>query len=137
MMYRGENDPVSKDDWIALAAFLDGGDAARRVHEVEAIGYMLAYARQTDAEVLAVPSDGGPGFYKLLFSFESSENLVDFLRLLHLNAVTARAEIEVPEAREIREARPFPTVLPVDVVPQIVQFADVLLSFHSRPQAMG
>lgn len=137
MTYRSEIPQVSNDDWIALAAFLDRGDAARCVHEVEAIGYMLAYARQTAAEVLALPSGGGPGFYRLLFSFTSPDNLVDFLRLLHLNEVTAQVEIDVPAAREIREARPFPAVLPVDVVPQIVQFADVLLSYHDRPQAMG
>ncbi len=127
---------VGQGDWIALAAFLDGDNPAHRLREVAAVGYMLAYARQTDAEMLAL-ADGVPGAYKLLFSFDSHDSLFDFLRLLHLNEVTAQAEIHLPKASEIRLARPLPTVLPVDLVPQIMQFADVLLSYRSQSPDMG
>jgi len=98
---------------------------------------MLAYARQTDAQMLALANQGKHGNYKLLFSFASSERLFDFLRLLHLNEATAQAEIHLPQDSEIRLARPLPSVLPVDLVPQIMQFADVLLSYRERPLDMG
>ena len=136
MNFPHENSDVGAGDWIALAAFLDGDDAAHRLREITTVGYMLAYARQTDADMLAL-ANGEPGTYKLLFSFDSHDSLFDFLRLLHLNEATAQAEIHLPEASEIRLARPLPSVLPVDLVPQIMQFADVLLSYRDQSLDMG
>lgn len=97
---------------------------------------MLAYARQTDAEMLAL-ADGVPGAYKLLFSFNSHDSLFDFLRLLHLNEATAEAVIHLPLSSEIRLARPLPSVLPIDLVPQIMQFADSLLSYRDQFPDIG
>jgi hypothetical protein len=136
MNFPHANSDVGEGDWIALAAFLDGDNPAHRLREVASVGYMLAYARQTDADMLAV-ADGKPGTYKLLFSFDSHDNLFDFLRLLHLNEATSKAEVHLPEASEIRSARPLPTVLPFDLVPQIMQFADVLLSYRDQSLDAG
>lgn len=127
---------LGEGDWIALAAFLDGDNPAHRLREVAAVGYMLAYARQTDGDMLAL-ADGAPGAYKLLFSFYSHDNLFDFLRLLHLNEATSQAEVHLPKASEIRSVRPLPSVLPGDLVPQIMQFADVLLSYRDQSPALG
>jgi hypothetical protein len=128
---------VNKGEWIALEASLDGHDPVSRAAEVEAFGYMLAYARQTDAEVLAVAISAERGAYKLLFSFNRTEDLLDFLRLLHLNPATGRTKIYVPQASEIRSARPLSSVLPVEIVPQIMQFAAGLLSYLDRRLDVG
>ena len=123
-------------EWIALAAVLSGNDVAGRSREVATLGYMLAYARQTDAQVLAVASDAEQGLYKLLFSFSSVEDVFDFMRMLYLNEATAHADVHIPLAAEIDSARPISCVLPANLIPQILQFADVLLSYRNGPVGM-
>jgi len=86
----------------------------------EAIGYMLAYAQMTDTRMLALVGDRKEDAYELLFSFNSSENKAEFLRLLQANDATAceDEEILVPHKGEIEAAQPIAKVLPEDVLRQ-------------------
>ena len=90
---------------------------------------MLAYAEQTGAEMSVLRGPAATDDYKFLFRFGSPDSRFDFLHLLQLNDVTAREEEDfltlTPD--EIASARPISHVLPMDLVPKVLAFVDVLL----------
>ncbi len=108
-------------DWIVLIEFLPRNDIEDRTQAAERIGYMLAYAQMTDTRMLALVGDPQPDAYELLFSFNSSENKTEFLRLLKSNEETncEDEEILIPHPSEIEAAQPIARVLPEDVMRQV------------------
>jgi hypothetical protein len=112
----------NEDDWIVLTEFLREDDQEDRSRGAEAIGYMLAYANMTDTRMLALVGSAKDGAYELLFSFNSTENRMEFLRLLQSNEATAcqEEEILIPRQEEIDAAQPITRVLPADVFRQVM-----------------
>jgi hypothetical protein len=80
----------------------------------EAIGYFLGYSHLTDTRMIALLGDPQADAYELLFSFSSEENKRKFLALVQSNELTETEPdlIMVPDASEIRDARPIGEVLP-------------------------
>ncbi len=96
---------------------------------------MLAYANMTDTRMLALVGSAKDGAYELLFSFNSTENKLEFLRLLQSNEATAceEEEILVPRQEEIDAAQPIARVLPTDVFRQVMVTSTMLASDdHSK-----
>jgi hypothetical protein len=118
-----------ENDWIVLIAFLPRHDAEDRARATEAIGHMLAYAQMTDTRMLALVGDPEADAYELLFSFNSSENKTEFLRLLKSNEETncEDEEILIPTQKEIDAAQPIAKVLPEDVIQRVTLIATMLL----------
>jgi hypothetical protein len=115
------------EDWIVVIEFLPRHDPEDRARATESIGYMLAYAHLTDTRMLALLGDADA--YELLFSFSSSENKLQFLRLLRSNEVTDCEDemIMVPHQKEIDAAQPLFQVLPADVFQQVTLTATALI----------
>lgn len=115
--------------YIAVQVSIGAHDGSRRPSSVEIVGYMLAYAEQTGAEMSVLRGPAATDDYKFLFRFGSPDSRFDFLHLLQLNDVTAREEEDfltlTPD--EIASARPISHVLPMDLVPKVLAFVDVLL----------
>lgn len=118
----------NEEDWITLLEYLRDDDKKDRLRGAEAIGYMLAYARVTDTRMLALIGSAKDGAYELLFSFKSSANKTEFLRLLQANDATAceEEEILVPRQSEIEAAQPIATMLPQDVLSHVFGIAAML-----------
>jgi hypothetical protein len=118
----------NEEDWITLLEFLRDDDKEDRQRGAEAIGYMLAYSRMTGTRMLALVGGAKDGAYELLFSFNSSANKAEFLRLLQANDATAceEEEILVPRQTEIAAAQPIATVLPRDVLSHVFGIAAML-----------
>lgn len=104
-------------------------DVQDRAIGAEAIAYMFAYSHMTDTRMLALLGDPDADMYELLFSFSSSDNRVEFLRLLKSNDATncGDEEILVPIQAEIEAAQPIARVLPEDVMRQVTITATMLL----------
>lgn len=119
---------------IALPGYISAEDAYQRAWAAEFIGYLLAYAEQTDTVMRALHHHSAPGAYKFVFCFKTRDGEFDFLRLLQLNHMTARIgqELSSAESHEITDARPISHVLPMDMVPRILAFADALLGRSVR-----
>lgn len=119
---------------IVLSGYISAEDAHQRALAAEFIGYLLAYAEQTDTVMRALHNHSAPGAYKFVFCFKTRDGEFDFLRLLQLNHVTARSgqELSSAESSEIADARPISHVLPMDLVPRILAFADALLGRSIR-----
>ena len=117
-----------EEDWIVMIEFLRRDDEEDRARGAESIGYMLAYAQMTDTRMLALVGDPNADVYELLFSFSSSENKAEFLRLLRSNDATdcEDDEILVPRQDEIEAAQPIARVLPEDVMRQVTLIAAML-----------
>lgn len=125
----------NEQDWVVLMEFLRDDDQEERFRGAEAIGYMLAYANMTDTRMLALVGSAQDGAYELLFSFNSTENKMEFLRLLQSNEATAceEEEILVPRQEEIDAAQPIARVLPADVFRQVMVTFMMLTSHdHSK-----
>lgn len=118
----------NENDWIVLIEFLPQHDAEDRAQAAERIGYMLAYARMTDTRMLALLGDPEADAYESLFSFNSSENKDEFLRLLRSNETTNCDDemILVPIQKEIDDAQPLFKVLPREVFHQATLIAATL-----------
>lgn len=115
--------------------FLRDDDQEDRSRGAEAIGYMLAYANMTDTRMLALVGGAKDGAYELLFSFNSTENKLEFLRLLQSNEATAceEKEILVPRQEETDAAQPITCVLPADMFRQVMVTSTMLASNdHSK-----
>jgi hypothetical protein len=86
----------------------------------ETIGYLLAYARQTNTRSLALLADPHGVAYEILFSFHSPEEKSRFLELIRSNQELGNEYIEndlmTPTVEEIRDARPLAAVLPQRVM---------------------
>jgi hypothetical protein len=95
-----------ENDWIVLIEFLPKDDVEGRTEAADRIGYMLAYAQMTDTRMLALLGDPQADAYELLFSFNSSEDKVEFFRLLNSNELSACDDefIQVPPQDEIDAA---------------------------------
>lgn len=115
--------------------FLRDDGLEERSRGAEAIGYMLAYANMTDTRMLALVGSAKEGAYELLFSFNSTENKMEFLRLLQSNDATAceEEEILVPRQDEIDAAQLITRVLPADVFRHVMVTSSMLISHdHSK-----
>jgi len=90
---------------------------------------MLAYSQMTDTRMLALLGDPAADAYELLFSFNSSDNKAEFLRLLRSNEATDCEDemILVPIQKEIDDAQPLFKVLPRDVFDQATLIAATLI----------
>jgi hypothetical protein len=118
-----------EEDWIVLIEFLSRYDAEDCARATNAIGYMFAYAQMTDTRMVALVGDAEADAYELLFSFSSSDNKAEFLRLLQSNEET-RCEDEmilIPRQGEIEAAQPIAHVLPADVMRQVTIVATMML----------
>jgi hypothetical protein len=97
----------------------------RLASSLEIIGHLFGYAQATNTRALALVGDADANAYELLFSFASSEGKEQFLHLVRTNDDMENDYIEndfmSPTAEEIRNARPFGTVLPPDVVNHVAQ----------------
>jgi hypothetical protein len=86
----------------------------------ETIGYLLAYARQTNTRSLALLADPHGVASEILFSFHSPEEKSRFLELIRSNQELGNDYIEndlmTPTVEEIQDARPLATVLPERVM---------------------
>lgn len=125
----------NEQDWIVLMEFLRDDDQEDRSRGAEAIGYMLAYANMTDTRMLALVGSAKDGAYELLFSFNSNENKMEYLRLLQSNEATAceEEEILVPRQEEIDAAQPIACILPADVFRHVMVTSSMLISHdHSK-----
>ncbi len=113
--------------------FLRRDDDEDRARGTEAIGYMFAFAQVTDTRMLALVGDPQMDAYELLFSFSSSANKAEFLRLLQSHEETRCEEdmIMVPRQDEIEAAQPIARVLPADVMRQVTVIATMLYSGSS------
>jgi len=123
----------NEDDWLVVIEFLRRDDDEDRARGTEAIGYMFAFAQMTDTRMLALVGDPEADAYELLFSFSSSANKAEFLRLLQSNDETRCEDdlILVPRQDEIKAAQPIARVLPADVMRQITVIATMLYSDNS------
>lgn len=122
--------PLWRDDdrWLMLIELLPHDDLELRQHVTNVLGHMLAYARQTQACMLAFPDDKESDRYYLLFSFDAPTDKADFLTLLQLNADTAQPsnKILVPTLAEINRAELIGSVLPQDILFNVFYIADTL-----------
>jgi hypothetical protein len=124
---------LEENDWIVLIEFLPKDDVEDRTQAAERIGYMLAYAQMTDTRMLALLGDPQADAYELLFSFNSTENKAEFMRLLNSNELSACDEefIQIPPQDEIDAAQPIAKVLPEDVVQRVTLIAAMLMGGQS------
>jgi hypothetical protein len=118
----------NEEDWLVVIEFLRRDDEEDRARGTEAIGYMFAFAQMTDTRMLALVGDPQADAYELLFSFSSSANKAEFLRLLQSNDETRCEDdmIMVPRQDEIDAAQPLALVLPTDVMRQVTVIAAML-----------
>lgn len=118
---------------IAIQTYISPADSLQRASAVELIGYLLAYAEQTDARMLALLSREEQDIYKFVFCFRTPGDCLDFLRLLQLNDSIdpGKDGLLLPARGEISSARPISHVLPIDLVPKILAFADSLLGHRN------
>ena len=118
----------NEEDWLVVIEFLRRDDEEDRARGTEAIGYMFAFAQMTDTRMLALVGDPQADAYELLFSFSSSANKAEFLRLLQSNEETRCEEdmILVPRQDEIDAAQPIARVLPADVMCEVTVIAAML-----------
>jgi hypothetical protein len=123
-----------EEDWIVLIEFLRRDDDEDRARGAEAIGYMLAYAQMTDTGMVALVGDPSADAYELLFSFTSSGNKAEFLRLLQSNDETRCDDdmILIPRQDEIEAAQPIARVLPEDVMRQVTVTAAMLFGGDAK-----
>ncbi len=112
-------------DWLCTVEFIPEDDEEARLFATEIIGHLFGYAQATNTRALALVGDADANAYELLFSFASSEGKEQFLHLVRTNEDMGNDYIEndfmSPTAEEIRNARPFGTVLPPDVVNHVAQ----------------
>ena len=118
----------NEEDWLVVIEFLRRDDEEDRARGTEAIGYMFAFAQTTDTRMLALVGDPQADAYELLFSFSSSANKAEFLRLLQSNEETRCDDdmILVPRQDEIDAAQPIARVLPADVMRKVTVIAAML-----------
>ena len=118
----------NEEDWLVVIELLRRDDEEDRARGTEAIGYMFAFAQMTDTRMLALVGDPQADAYELLFSFSSSANKAEFLRLLQSNDETRCEDdmIMVPRQDEIDAAQPLALVLPTDVMRQVTVIAAML-----------
>lgn len=117
-----EPDWINEKDWLCLLRSLREYDGDERNNGVNIIAFFLWYSQMTNTRMLALVSEKRRHSYELLFSFTSQDNKRRFFGLLQSNKITqvASDQIFVPTEDEIRDARPLATVLPKDVVQQLV-----------------
>lgn len=122
---------TEETDWLCVIEFLPSDDEQDRAIGAEAIGYLFGYAQLTDTRMLALIGDPEAGAYELLFSFVSPESRAEFLKLLdsdeYLGGAYEGGEFGVPNANDIKAARPLAMVLPEDVMRQATLIATTLL----------
>jgi hypothetical protein len=118
----------NEEDWLVVIEFLRRDDEEDRARGTEAIGYMFAFAQMTETRMLALVGDPQADAYELLFSFSSSANKAEFLRLLQANEETRCEDdmILVPRQDEIDAAQPIARVLPADVMREVTVIAAML-----------
>jgi hypothetical protein len=63
------------DDWLCRVEFLPGNAPEDRVFGTDIVGYLLGYARLTNARALALVGDPEAGAYELLFSFSATKTV--------------------------------------------------------------
>lgn len=122
---------LEEQDWLCTVEFLSHDNAEAQDDTAETIGYLLAYARQTNTRLLALLADPHGIAYEILFSFHSREEKSRFLGLIRSNEDLGDDYIEndlmTPTLEEIREARPIATVLPERVMARAILIAT---TFH-------
>ena len=111
---------LDEPDWLCSVEFLAPDDPEAQDDTAETIGYLLAYARQTNTRSLALLADPHGVAYEILFSFHSPEEKSRFLELIRSNQELGNDYIEndlmTPTVEEIQDARPLATVLPERVM---------------------
>lgn len=89
-------------------------------------GFMLAFARLTRTEMLAVSVNPDEGCYLILLRFGSQQdNKDEFLHLLRADEITAKLHNQIcaPLESEIRRAQPLEEALSVEVLSRIILVA--------------
>jgi hypothetical protein len=111
---------LDETDWLCSVEFLAPDDPEAQDDTAEVIGYLMAYARQTNTRSLALLADPHGVAYEILFSFHSPEEKSRFLELIRSNQELGNDYIEndlmTPTVEEIQDARPLATVLPERVM---------------------
>ena len=118
-----------EDDWLCTIEFLPGDDPEDRLFGAEIVGYLVGYAQLTNTRSLALLGDPDAGAFELLFSFSSPDEKNEFLNLVRSNEDMGNdyiIEFTPPTTEEIRNARPFATVLPHDALARAMLIAVTL-----------
>lgn len=123
-----------QDDCICLRIEIHRYRRDLRNRVAAEIGYMLAYALQTDTEILAWTKKSQDRAYKLIFCFTSESSSADFLHLLRLNEITSHylERILAPTEVELKEAQPIRDVLPEDLLHRIFELAAQIVAVGER-----